>query len=249
MRLKGKTAIITGGASGFGAAMARRFAVEGARIAVLDIDLEGAAKITGELDGDHRAFACDVSKASDVEQTMSKAIDALGRVDIMVNNAGWSHRNMPMLDVDEAAFDRVFAVNVKSIFLTTHGIVPHMRAQGGGVIVNIGSTAGSRPRPGLTWYNATKGAVETMTKSMAVELAPDKIRINAIAPVISPTGLLETFMGTADTPQNRERFMATIPLGRFCDPTDIAAAALYLASEDADFVTGIILPVDGGRCV
>jgi 3-oxoacyl-[acyl-carrier protein] reductase len=168
---------------------------------------------------------------------------------VVINNAGVSHRNRPMLEVDEAEFDRVFAVNVKSIFHMAHAAIPVMRAQGGGVIINVGSTAGLRPRPGLTWYNGSKAAANLLSKSMAVELAPDRIRVCGIAPVIGETALLETFMGVPDTPENRAKFLATIPLGRMSQPRDIANAALYLASDEADLVTGVVLEVDGGRCV
>lgn len=248
MRLKGKTAVVTGAASGFGKGIAERFAAEGARVALLDLNEAGARDAAAPLDG-AIALACDVSKAASVEQAFGAAFDAFGKVDILVNNAGWSHRNQPLLEVDEETFDRVYAINVKSIYLTTKAIVPHMRAKGGGSIVNISSTAGDRPRPGLTWYNSTKGAVNTMTKSMAVELAPDRIRVNAIAPVIGATALLETFMGQPDSPEIRAKFMASIPLGRFSQASDHAAAALFLASDEAEFITGVILPVDGGRCV
>ena len=170
-------------------------------------------------------------------------------LDIVVNNAGWTHRNQPLLDVDEATFDRVYAINVKSIFHMVHAVVPVLRKQRSGVILNIGSTAGMRPRPGLTWYNSSKGAVNLMSKSLAVELAPDNIRVNVICPVMGATGLLESFMGVPDTPENRQRFIATIPLGRLSQPKDIARAAVYLASDEADFITGVEFPVDGGRTV
>jgi 3-oxoacyl-[acyl-carrier protein] reductase len=249
MRLEGKTAIITGAASGFGAGMARRFHSEGARVVVLDINGKGAAAVADELGYPAIAITCDITDRDQVVDAIGQAIARLGQLDIMVNNAGWSHRNMPMLEVDEASFDKVFAVNVKSIYLSAQVVLPQMRQQRGGSIINIGSTAGKRPRPGLSWYNATKGAVNTLTKSMAVELAPENIRVNAIAPVIGATGLLETFMGMPDTPENRARFLASIPLGRFSDPSDIAAAAVYLASDDAAFLTGVVLEVDGGRCI
>jgi len=249
MRLEGKTAFVTGAASGFGKGIAQRFAAEGARVAVVDVDDDGAAETAKAIDGDALALACDVTSQAQVDAAINKAAAQLGRIDIIVNNAGWSHRNQPLLDVGEEEFDKVYAVNVKSIYLTTMAVVPVMRKQGSGVIINISSTAGARPRPGLTWYNSTKGAVNTMTKSLAAELAPDKIRVNAIAPVIGATGLLESFMGVPDTPQNREKFLASIPLGRFSTPSDIASAALYLASDDAEFITGVILEVDGGRCV
>jgi 3-oxoacyl-[acyl-carrier protein] reductase len=166
-----------------------------------------------------------------------------------VNNAGITHRNQPMLDVSEEEFDRVYAVNVKSIFLAARAAVPVMRARGGGAILTIASTAGVRPRPGLTWYNGSKGAAITLTKSMAAELAPDGIRVNALNPVIGETAITELFMGVPDTPENRARFLATIPLGRFSTPLDIANAALFLCSDEAAFITGVAMEVDGGRCV
>jgi len=248
MRLEGKCAIVTGAASGFGKGIAERFAAEGARVALLDLNEAGAREVASPLKG-AIALGCNVSNGASVDAAFRAAFDAFGRIDILVNNAGWSHRNQPLLDVDEATFDRVYAVNVKSIYLTTRSIVPHMRAMGGGAIVNVSSTAADRPRPGLTWYNSTKGAVNTMTKSMAVELAPDRIRVNAIAPVIGATALLESFMGQPDSPEIRAKFMASIPLGRFSQASDHAAAALFLASDEAEFITGVILPVDGGRSV
>ena len=180
---------------------------------------------------------------------MRKVVDTFGTPNVFVNNAGWTHRNKPMLDVTEEEFDRVYAINVKSIYHISNIIVPLMRGIGGGSIVNIGSVAGIRPRPGLTWYNSTKGAVNILSQSMAVELAPDKIRVNAICPVMGETGLLEAFMGVPDTPENRARFIATIPMGRMSRPDDIARATLYLASDDAEFITGVLLPVDGGRTI
>jgi 3-oxoacyl-[acyl-carrier protein] reductase len=190
-----------------------------------------------------------VSRRADVDALVMAAQARFGRIDIVVNNAGWTHRNGPLLDVDEATFDKVFAINVKSIFHMVHAVVPLMRRQGGGVILNIGSTAALRPRPGLTWYNSSKGAVNLMSKSLAVDLAPDRIRVNAICPVMGATGLLESFMGVPDTPENRARFVATIPLGRMSTPRDIANAALYLASDEAEFITGVEFPVDGGRTI
>ena len=249
MRLEGKTAIVTGGASGFGRAMARRFSREGAWVAVLDINGAGAEAVASELERGGTAIECDVARSADVSGAVRKVIDQSGRVDIAVNNAGWSHRNQPLLDVSEAELLRVYEINVFSIFHMVQAVVPHWREHGGGTMINISSTAGHRPRPGLTWYNSTKGAVSLMTKSLAVELAPDGIRVCGIAPVIGKTDLLETFLGSPDTPENRRKFEATIPLGRFCDPEDVANAALYLASEEAEFITGSILKVDGGRCV
>ncbi|RMH45814.1 MAG: SDR family oxidoreductase [Alphaproteobacteria bacterium] len=250
MRLAGKTAIVTGGASGFGKGIAERFAGEGARVAVLDINATGAEAVAEALGAGHLALACDVADGASVADAVARAAAAFGRIDIVVNNAGWSHRNGPLLDVDYATFRKVYAINVDSIFHMTHAIVPRWRAEGqGGVMINVGSTAGIRPRPGLTWYNSTKGAVHLMTRSLAVDLAPDRIRVNAIAPVIGATALLETFMGAPDTPELREKFLATIPLGRMSTPRDIANAALWLASDEAEFITGVILPVDGGRTI
>lgn len=248
MRLKDKVAIVTGGASGFGAAIARHFVEEGAKVVILDLNGEGAARVAGNT-GQAVAVAGDVTKRADIDRVVASAVDTFGRLDIVVNNAGWSYRNKPMLEVTEDEFDRVYAINVKSIFHMTNAAVPVMRRQGGGSIVNIGSTGGIRPRPGLTWYNGSKGAVNLLSSAMAAELAADKIRVNCIAPVIGETALLETFMGVPDTPENRAKFIATIPMGRMSQPDDIARACVYLASDDASFVTGVVLPVDGGRTV
>ena len=248
MRLAGKTAIVTGAAQGFGLAIAQTFAREGARVACLDIQHQAASAAASRIGGGAIALGCDVAKGADVHAAVQAAIKTLGHVDIVVNNAGTTHRNMPMLDVDEIEFDRVFAVNVKSIYHMAHAIVPHMRVQGSGVILNIGSTAGIRPRPGLAWYNASKGAVNLLSKSMAVELATDSIRVCAIAPVAGDTPLLVAFMGE-DTPQKRAAFRASVPLGRLALPQDIANAALFLASDEAEFLTGVVLEVDGGRCI
>jgi 3-oxoacyl-[acyl-carrier protein] reductase len=248
MRLKDKVAIVTGGASGFGAAIARHFVDEGAKVVILDLNGEGASRVAGNT-GKAVAVAGDVTKRADIDKAVATAVETFGRLDIVVNNAGWSYRNKPMLDVTEDEFDRVYAINVKSIFHMTNATVPVMRKQGGGCIVNVGSTGGIRPRPGLTWYNGSKGAVNLLSSAMAAELAADNIRVNCIAPVIGETALLETFMGVPDTPENRARFIATIPMGRMSQPDDIAKACVYLASEDASFVTGVVLPVDGGRTV
>jgi 3-oxoacyl-[acyl-carrier protein] reductase len=248
MRLGGRTALVTGAAQGFGLGIAQRFAREGARVAVLDIDGEAARSAAAGIGEGAIALSCDVSRAADVDRAVAEAVAAFGTLDILVNNAGISHRNRPMLEVDEAEFDRVFAVNVKSIYLLARAVVPHFRERGGGVILNIGSTAGIRPRPGLAWYNASKGAVNLLSKSMAVELAPDRIRVNALAPVAGETPLLATFMGE-DTPERRAAFRATIPWGRLSTPQDIANAALFLCSDEAEMVTGAVLEVDGGRCI
>ena len=248
MRLKGKGAVVTGGAQGFGLGIAETFAREGAQVAVLDYNGEAAKAAAAQIGGSAIALTCDVSKKDQVDAAAEAAIKAFGRIDVIVNNAGTTYRNRPMLEVGEAEFERVFAVNVKSIFLMAHAFVPHMREKGGGAIINIGSTAGLRPRPGLTWYNASKGAVHLMTKSMAVELAPDKIRVCALAPVAGETPLLSSFLGE-DTPERRAAFRATVPLGRFSTPQDIANSALFLASDEANFLTGVVLEVDGGRCI
>ena len=248
MRLGGRTALVTGAAQGFGLGIAQRFAREGARVAVLDIDGAAARSAAAGIGEGAIALSCDVSRAADVDRAVAEAVAAFGKLDILVNNAGISHRNRPMLEVDEAEFDRVFAVNVKSIYLLARAVVPHFRERGGGVILNIGSTAGIRPRPGLAWYNASKGAVNLLSKSMAVELAPDRIRVNALAPVAGETPLLATFMGE-DTPERRAAFRATIPWGRLSTPQDIANAALFLCSDEAEMVTGAVLEVDGGRCI
>lgn len=248
MRLKDKIAIVTGGASGFGAAIVGHFVEEGAKVVILDLNGEGAARVAANT-GQAIAVGGDVTKRADIDKAVETAVESFGRLDIVVNNAGWSFRNKPILEVTEDEFDRVYAVNVKSIFHMTNATVPLMRKQGGGCIINIGSTGGIRPRPGLTWYNGSKGAVNLLSSAMAAELAPDKIRVNCIAPVIGETALLETFMGVPDTPENRAKFIATIPMGRMSQPDDIARACVYLASDDAGFVTGVVLPVDGGRTI
>jgi 3-oxoacyl-[acyl-carrier protein] reductase len=249
MKLDGKVAIVTGAASGFGRAIAERFALEGARVVLADINGAGVREVAGELGDSAVAVTCDVSRKADVDAMVRAATDAFGGLDIMVNNAGTTHKNQPLLEVGEAEFDRIYAVNVKSIYLSTLAAVPRMEKKGGGTIINVASTAGVRPRPGLTWYNGSKGAVITLTKSMAVELAPKNIRVNAINPVMGETGLLTQFMGMPDTPENRAKFIGTIPLGRLSRPDDIANAALFLAEPASSFITGVALEVDGGRCV
>ena len=249
MRLANKVAIVTGAASGFGAEIARQYIAEGAKVAVADINEAGAKDVATALGANAIAVKCDVTQRADIDALVKATVATFGRLDIVVNNAGWTHKNQPLLDVDEATFDRVYAINVKSIFHMVHAVVPLMRKQRSGVILNIGSTAGIRPRPGLTWYNSSKGAVNLMSKSLAVELGPDNIRVNAICPVMGATGLLESFMGMPDTPENRKKFIATIPMGRLSEPKDIARAAVYLGSDDAEFITGVEFPVDGGRTV
>lgn len=250
MRLEGKRTIVTGAASGFGREIARRFAKEGAKVAIVDLNEEGAKSVADELGDAAIAVKCDVSQAHDINDAVSRSIEAFGGLDVVVNNAGWSHKNQPLMEVDEAAFRKVYDINVLSIFHMTKAMVPHWRERGeGGVMINVGSTAGIRPRPGLTWYNSSKGAVHLLTKSLAVELAPDKIRVCALAPVMGATALLETFMGLPDTPENRQKFIATVPMGRLSEPEDMANAALFLASDEAGFLTGVILEVDGGRTI
>ena len=252
MRLAGKVAIVTGAGSGFGEGIAKRFAEEGAKVVVNDIVEPGAKRVVREIEasgGTAASVIADVSKDADVKRLVESALESYGRLDIVVNNAGTTHRNRPMLEVEEDEFDRIYAVNVKSLFLTAKHAVPHFRSAGGGCFVNIASTAGVRPRPGLTWYNGSKGAAIVTSRSMAAELGPDKIRVNVINPVIGETGLLEMFMGVPDTPENRKKFIATIPLGRMSKPLDIANAAVFLASDEAAFITGACLEVDGGRCV
>ncbi|MCY3879600.1 MAG: SDR family oxidoreductase [Rhodobacteraceae bacterium] len=249
MRLAGRTALITGGAEGFGRAITERFSAEGAAVMIADINDASAAQVAAALPGEARAVHCDVAMGADVANAVEETREWSGTPRIVVNNAGWSHRNQPLLDVDEATLRRVYDINVFSIYHMVQAIVPHWRAEGGGVMINVSSTAGQRPRPGLTWYNSSKGAVSLMTRSLAVELAPDQIRVCGIAPVLGTTGLLETFIGKPDTPGNRQQFLSTIPLGRLCDPQDVANAALFLASDEAGFLTGLILDVDGGRSV
>lgn len=247
--LNQKTAIVTGAGSGFGAAIARAYVAAGAKVVLADINLEAAQAVASALGDNAMPVACDVTRFDQVQALVAQATARFGGPDIVINNAGTTHRNQSMLDVDEATFDRVFSVNVKSIYHMARAVVPVMKANGGGVILNIGSVGAIRPRPGLTWYNSSKGAVRVMTKSMAVELAPDGIRVNLIAPVMAATGLLQDFMGVADTADNRARFVSTIPLGRMCDPEDVANAAVFLGSPQAHFLTGVEMPVDGGRSI
>ena len=249
MRLADKTAIVTGAASGFGRGIAEAFAAEGAKVVVADIDAARAAEVAATIGSGAIAVAADVAKTDDVARLVETTVRTFGGLDIVVNNAGVTHRNQSLMTVTEDEFDRIYAVNVKSIYLMTLATVPELEKRGGGSIINTASTAGLRPRPGLTWYNGSKGAVITLTKSMAAELAPKNIRVNAINPVIGETGLLEEFMGTADTAENRARFVAGIPLGRMSKPSDIANAALFLADPASHFITGVAIEVDGGRCI
>jgi 3-oxoacyl-[acyl-carrier protein] reductase len=249
-QLAGKVAIITGAGSGFGTGMAEAYVREGAKVIVADINAVAGERVAKSLGANAKAVATDVANGSSVQAMVQACVDSFGVPDIVINNAGTTHRNQPMLQVDEQTFDRVFNVNVKSIYHMAHAVVPVMRARGkGGLIINVGSTAGIRPRPGLCWYNSSKGAVNLLSKAMAVELAPDKIRVNALCPVMGATALLEDFMGMPDTPENRARFLSTIPLGRLCEPKDMAAAAVFLATDAAEFLTGLEMPIDGGRTV
>jgi len=246
VRLRGKTAVITGGASGFGAGIAAKFAAEGASVWIADINEALAAEVSAEIGG--RFSVTDVSDDESVGVLIEAVYADLSRIDIFVNNAGIGHLPEALDALSEAEFDRLFAVNAKSVFLTSRHVVPRMRADGGGTILNIASTAGVSPRPNLTWYNASKGWMITATRSMAVELAPSRIRVNALNPVAGETPLLSTFMGE-DTPQARQRFLATIPLGRFSTPEDLGNAACFLCSDEASMITGVCLEVDGGRCI
>jgi len=245
MRLKDKVAIVTGGAQGFGEGIAKRFVAEGARVVVADLNEAGAKKVAGAIGKSAVACTADVTKSADVKAMVALAEKAFGRLDIVVNNAGTTHVNKPMLAVTEAEFDRIFAVNVKGIYLAALHAVPVFRQHGGGAFLNIASTAGLRPRPGLTVYNSSKGAVNVMTKSMAVEFAPDKVRVNALCPVAGDTPLLASFLGQ----NTREAFVKTVPLGRLSTPEDIAAGAVFLCSDEENFFTGVCLEVDGGRYV
>jgi 3-oxoacyl-[acyl-carrier protein] reductase len=244
MRLKGKTALVTGAASGFGAGIAKRFAEEGAQVIVNDVTPRGE-KVAKEIGG--RFVQADVTKSADWARLVREAGDKL---EIVVNNAGWTHRNKPYLDVSEEEFDKVYAVNVKSIYFSAKHVVPVFRKRGGGAFVNIASTAGIRPRPGLTVYNSSKGAVIILSKSMAAEFGPDNIRVNCVNPVFSPeTGLSAEFAGGTISDEAKRKFMATIPLGRFSTPLDVANTCLYLASDEAAMVSGVCIEVDGARCV
>lgn len=244
-RLLNKVAVVTGGASGFGASIAERFAQEGARVVVVDLNLEKGQEVANRIGG--LACRCDVSSSADIEQLLKFTLAQFGRLDIVVNNAGTTHPNKPAGEVTEAEFDRLYQVNVKSLFHMNRLVTPIFRQQGGGVFVNVASTTGVRPGPGLCWYSASKGAVITASKGLALELAKDQIRVCVINPMIGETPLMEQFMGMPDTPENRQKFLARIPLGRFTRPLDVAHAAVYLASDEAAFLTGVCLDVDGGR--
>ena len=249
MLLNNKIAIITGAGQGFGEGIARAYFAQGAKLVLADLNGNSVARVAASMGGCAIPIQGDVSKAAHVQAMVDAAVRHFGGLDIVVNNAGTTHRNQPMLDVDEETFDRIYDVNVKSIYLMARAAVPVLRAQGrGGSIVNISSTAGIRPRPGLVWYNGTKGAVNIITQCMATELAPDNIRVNAVCPVIGATPLMTEFMGGPDTPELRAKFTASIPLGRMSTPADIANACVWLAQDESSFITGVLLPVDGGRC-
>jgi len=252
-RLENKVALVTGAASGFGRGIAERFAREGCSVVINDIARESGAAVAAGIRAAggvaHFAFG-DVSKSNEVRGMLDAALSQFGKLDIVVNNAGWTHRNKPFVEVGEAEFDKVYAVNVKSVYLSALHVVPVFRKRGGGCFVNIASTAGVRPRPGLTVYNSSKGAVIVMSRSMAAEFGPDRIRVNCVNPVFSPdTGLSAEFAGGALTDEAKKRFLTTIPLGRFSTPLDVANACLYLACDEAAFVSGVCIEVDGARSV
>jgi 3-oxoacyl-[acyl-carrier protein] reductase len=248
MRLQGKSAIVTGGASGFGAGIVRRFIAEGARVVIVDINGDAATGLAHELGDAALGLRVDVADADDVAMMVKSTIGFAGGIDILVNNAGVGHKPEPMESLSEENFDRLFEVNIKSIYRTARLVVPVMKRNGSGAILNMGSTGGVSPRPNLTWYNASKGWVITATRSMAIELAASGIRVNALNPVAGETPLLKTFMGE-DTPEIRAKFLASIPIGRFSTPDDMGAAACFLCSDDASMITGVALEVDGGRCI
>ncbi|MGI9483150.1 MAG: glucose 1-dehydrogenase [Hyphomicrobiales bacterium] len=252
MRLEGKTAIVTGAASGFGESIARLFAAEGCKVLVSDVNEAGSNDVAASINNDGGtalAKFCDVSSGENWNEAVSFSLSELGGLDIVVNNAGVPQRNQPLLDVDEETFDTIFNINVKSIYHSTLHTVPALREAGGGSIINTASTAALRPRPGLTWYNGSKGAVVTLTKSMAVELAPDNIRVNALCPVAGDTPMLGEFLGGEVTNEMYANFVSTVPMGRLSTPLDIAKAALFFASSDSEFITGVCMEVDGGRCI
>ena len=248
MRLKGKKAIITGGASGFGEGIVRKFVSEGADVLIADLNIEAAQKLSDELGTAVKSSETNVAKNDSVLKMVALASAELGGVDILVNNAGITHLPAPMEEVSDEDFDKVFAVNCKSVFLTAKHIVPIFKSKRSGVILNVASTAGVSPRPHLNWYNASKGWMNNATKGMAVELASSGIRVNAINPVAGETPLLKMFMGE-DTPEMRAKFLSTIPLGRFSTPEDMGNAACFLCSDEASMLTGVCMEVDGGRCI
>ncbi|CAG9974618.1 unnamed protein product [Clonostachys byssicola] len=247
-RLQGKTAIVTGGASGFGKGIAAKFAAEGANVIITDLSEQQGQTVASELSC---LFArADVTKPDDWRRVLALALEKFNQLDIVVNNAGATYVNKPTQDVTEADFDLVMNVNVKSIYQSTQILVPYFIKEGRpGCFIQVASTAGSRPRPRLTWYNASKAAVINASKTMAVEYGPNQIRFNTVSPVVGSTGMTHLFIGKEDTEENRKGFVSTIPLGRPSTPSDIANACCYLASDEAAFITGVDLEVDGGRCV
>lgn len=253
MRVQNKSILVTGAGNGIGEGIAKRLAAEGAQVLVNDINEAGGLRVVSEIlaaGGRAAFFKADVTRSDEVKALVAEAIRLFGRLDVMVNNAGWTHRNRPALEVPEDEFDRCYAINVKSIYLATLHATPEFRRIGGGSFINIASTAGVRPRPGLTWYNGSKGAVITTSKSLAAELGPDNIRVNCINPVFNPdTGLAAEFAGGPVDDARRAKFLATIPLGRFSTALDVANAALYLSSDEAAFISGVCIEVDGARCV
>jgi 3-oxoacyl-[acyl-carrier protein] reductase len=248
MRMKGKVAIVTGGGSGFGAGIVRKFVAEGAQVIVADLNLQAALDVAATAGTAARAFRVDVANATDVRLMMEAAELHFGRLDILVNNAGVGHVPQPLESLPEDEFDRITAVNMKAIYLAMREVVPRFKAQKSGVVLNMASTAGVSPRPRLAWYNASKGWVITATRASAVELAPFGIRVNALNPVAGETPLLKTFMGE-DTPEMRAKFLSTIPIGRFSTPEDLGNAACFLCSDEASMITGVCMEVDGGRCI
>ncbi|MFT4708732.1 MAG: 3-oxoacyl-[acyl-carrier protein] reductase [Ascidiaceihabitans sp.] len=248
MRLQGKTAIVTGGASGFGAGITRKFVAEGANVMIADLNIDLANELATELGTQVKTIKTNVSDNDSVAMMTAATLDGFGMIDILINNAGTTHLPSSMEDVTEDDFDKVFAVNCKSVYLTAKHIVPLMKAQGSGAILNVASTAGVSPRPRLNWYNASKGWMNNATKGMAVELAPEGVRVNALNPVAGDTPMLKLFMGE-DTPEMRAKFLSTIPLGRFSTPEDMGNAACYLCSDEASMITGVCMEVDGGRCI
>lgn len=254
MRLKNKVAIVTGGGSGFGEGIVRKFAAEGAQVLIADRDLEAGLRVAAAVGPAARALKVDVSDAAQVRLMMETAELHFGHIDILVNNAGVGHLPQPLEGLPEDEFDRITAVNMRSIYLAVREVVPRMKAKPPGlngqrgVVLNMASTAGVSPRPRLAWYNASKGWVITATRACAVELAPFGIRVVALNPVAGETPMLKTFMGE-DTPEVRARFLSTIPIGRFSQPEDLGNAACFLCSDEATMITGVCMEVDGGRCI
>ena len=250
MRFEGKSVVVTGAGSGFGEAIASGFAREGARVVVADVNEENGRRVASAIGSGARFTRTDVSRAADVKAMIDTAVSAFGGLDVLVNNAGFSHRMMPLWELPEEDYERVFATNVRGVYLGCKYAVPVMKARGGGVIVNTASIGAVAPRPGVTAYNATKGAVVTLTRGLAIEVAPFKIRVNAVNPVAAETGFVKTAVGVDKFPDEvRKQVVSTIPLGRLTEPRDVAAAVLFLASPEAEFLTGVCLPVDGGRSI